>query len=874
MFIAFATALGLWFARPAGSLSAESGMPEASGFSGTLGSFFTADVGIGLGLGLGLAAALAGGILLGASWSIRRSDRLRRIPSAPSETTAHGTESKAARSATRAKHDSNDEISIHQPAIALPDTRAFNEIMIGNSVDAFLVWDVEGTIEHASPSAERLFGRSPGRLVGSSLRHLLDPRHHASYDQRRSDWDSDDRNRRLLDRPIMLYGLRPDGSRFPFEMVPYETKADGRRLFAAMLRDVSERVQAQQALQRSESLRAVLDALPDAVLVHRDEILLYVNPTFLRILGYSEPNQVIGRPLKEFIQPVDWARVQRRLREVEVRGKPLEPAEERFRDREGATVTLEVAKVPVVFDSKPAVAAIGRNVSHRRLEERRMRQIVESAPNGMVMTGPDGRIVLANGHVEEFFGYREDELLGEEIEILISERHRGNHPELRDAYVGKAASQPTGVGVELYARRKDGSEFPVEIILNPIQMEEGLFMLRSIVDLRERKKVESLIAMADRMTAVGTLAAGVAHGINNPLAYVKGNLQFARAEITKLAPDYDEEAREHIEGLEIALDQAIEGADRIRDTVGDLLTYARHESSEVSHGIDLQNVLDSVTRMIRNELRHRTRVEKDYQAAPVVVGDSSRLAHAFTNLLVNAAHAIPEGHAHENLVRISTSTDADSGFAIVEISDSGSGISDSVLPHVFEPFFTTKPVGSGVGLGLSVSQGIISGLGGHILIESELGVGTTVRVLLPPGRVREPRKKVSHRIDAGGSKRILVVDDEPRVLEMLGRLLSRHDVTMATGAREALGRIGSGERFDLIICDLMMPDTTGAQLHAALRAAHPDQADRVIFMTGGAFTTESQSFVEGVSTPVLHKPIELPALEAAIAAVAEATEQS
>ncbi|MEZ4278819.1 MAG: PAS domain S-box protein [Myxococcota bacterium] len=739
----------------------------------------------------------------------------------------------------------------------------------GSAHDADLTWNHAETIEQASRAAEQMFGRNPGELIGTPLRRLIDSRGHDALNLNLIDASA----AREADHERFAFtfcGVRSDGTRFPVEMTIVPASTEGRKAYDAFLRDLSAPASASADLKRSESLRTVIDTLPDAVLVHRDEILVYVNQSFVDLLGYARADDLLGMNLRELVHPDGWELVRNRLRELEVLGKPLDPCEERFVARDGRVVTFEMAKVPIEFDSRPSVVAIGRDVRGRQQADRRLRQAVESAPSGMIMTDSEGHIVLANSHVEHLFGYGESELLGQQIEMLIPERYRAHHPDLRHAYLANPSHRRMGIGPEFHALHKDGHEIPVEIILNPITMDDGVFVLSSIVDVRERKKVESLIAMADRMSAVGTLAAGVAHGINNPLTYVKGNLQFVRREAAKLFAHHGAGKTSSEESdLLVALDHAIEGADRIRDLVGDLLTYARHEPSENSPGIDLHAVLDSVTRMISNELKHRAQLETTYGAVPPVAGDSSRLAHALTNLLVNAAHSIPEGNARHNKIRIKTDYEPVSGLIEVEISDTGAGISAEVLPHVFDPFFTTKPVGRGVGLGLSVSQGIINGLGGTIWIESESGRGTRVHLRLPPGRVREkPLAKASPSTSERGSRRILLVDDEPRVLEMMARMLGHHDVETATGAREALRRIESGERFDVIFCDLMMPETTGAQLHGVLRATHPDLAKRVVFLTGGAFTLESRTFAEWVPNPVLQKPVELETLEAAIREIA------
>lgn len=782
----------------------------------------------------------------------------------------------AAASAIHVRHrrrQSRIEAALDKRTSALAEERAFNQILLENAQDPILVWDREACIQNASSAAERLFGGRAGDLIGRSVTSLLDPRDRAAFEDHAGFLFGAQDDEKHFGLAISLHGLRLDGSPFPFEMHPHPILPGGRNIVVATLRTDTDCRPVEADLQHSESLRAVIDTLPDAVLVHRGMKLVYVNQSFVDLLGYARADEVLGRPLREFIHADDWAGVCARLREVEIRGKRLDPSEERFLARDGHTITLEIAKFPILLDGQPAVTAIGRDIRHRQLSDRRLRQAVESAPSGMIMTDAAGRIVMANSHVERLFGHHEIDLLGQRIEVLIPERFRKSHPALRDGYLGDPTTRRMGVGREFFALHKDGHEIPVEIILNPIPMDDGVFVLSSIVDIRERKKVESLIAMADRMSAVGTLAAGVAHGINNPLTYVKGNLQFIRGEVAELGlPRGGGAAGDRDIDILLALDHAIEGADRIRDMVGDLLTYARHEAADSSQGIDLHAVLESVTRMISNEIRHRAELEKDYGDVPLAAGDSSRLAHAFTNLLVNAAHSIPEGEAQNNRITLSTRTNPVSGFIVIEIEDTGTGIARDVLPYVFDPFFTTKSVGRGVGLGLSVSQGIINGLGGRIGIESEVGVGTRVRVELPPGRAQQSLRPGRVRPSIGHRMHILVVDDEPRVLDMIRRLLKRHHLSMATGAREALGRIGSGERFDVIFCDLMMPETTGAQLHAALRAAHPDQAERIVFMTGGAFTSDSRSFIEWVSNPVLQKPVDVEALEAAIAEVVRASD--
>jgi len=230
----------------------------------------------------------------------------------------------------------------------------------------------------------------------------------------------------------------------------------------------------------------------------------------------------------------------------------------------------------------------------------------------------------------------------------------------------------------------------------------------------------------------------------------------------------------------------------------------------------------------------------------------------FLNLIVNAAQAIQEGQVERN--RIQLSTRLDGRKVIVEVTDTGSGMPPEVLRKLFTPFFTTKPVGTGTGLGLSICHRIVTGMGGQIAVESQLGQGTTFRVTLPVADLERsaPSRPVAPRLpDATRRGRILIVDDEAFVAKALGRTLSReHDVTLISRAAEALARIGGGERFDIILCDLMMPEMTGMDLYAELAGSTPEQAERMIFMTGGAFTPTARAFLDRVPNQRIEKPFD------------------
>ena len=373
--------------------------------------------------------------------------------------------------------------------------------------------------------------------------------------------------------------------------------------------------------------------------------------------------------------------------------------------------------------------------------------------------------------------------------------------------------------------------------------------LASVEDVSERRRIEEQLRLADRMASMGTLAAGVAHEINNPLAFVLGNLDFALRELRRGGADREVLA---------ALEEAREGAARVREIVRDLKTFSRADDSACGL-LDVGRVLRSALSLASNEIRARARLEVQIPPTPPVLASEHRLGQVLLNLLINAAQSIPEGDPSRHVVRAATGVLPD-GRVRVSIADDGSGIPPEIRSRIFDPFFTTKPVGVGTGLGLSICHGIVVSLGGQITVESEVGRGSTFDVLLPAAqaevRPEQPAPAVSPR-----RARLLVIDDEPLVCRALQRILSPpHDVRVQETGRGALAALQADAGYDLILCDLMMPDLTGMDLHGQVAARAPALADRFVFLTGGAFTAGARDFLERVKNERVEKPFEPAAL--------------
>ncbi len=375
------------------------------------------------------------------------------------------------------------------------------------------------------------------------------------------------------------------------------------------------------------------------------------------------------------------------------------------------------------------------------------------------------------------------------------------------------------------------------------------------------------LVMADRRISIGRLAAGVAHEINNPLSFVSGNLEYVASQLPCLLDTLTrgdaKPARELLERFDEAITETREGAHRVASIVRGLRTFARDDEDRRER-VRLDEPLEAAIEMAMHEIKHRAKLVRRFDALPEVLGSEVRLSQVFLNLLVNAAQAIPEGAPGQNEIRVSLRLDP-SGRALVEVADTGCGIPADKRGRIFDPFFTTKRVGEGSGLGLSISRNIVEKLQGEIQFESTVGLGSVFRVLLPVARdgdgVAPEAAPAPPAFRLPPGFRLLVVDDEPMVGAAVARALGDEvEVRISTSGREALDRILAGERFDRILCDVMMPGMSGAELLDEVERRAPRLRAAFIFMTGGAFTEGAVSFLQGHGGPLLEKPLDLAAL--------------
>jgi two-component system NtrC family sensor kinase len=716
----------------------------------------------------------------------------------------------------------------------------------------------EGIVVHdgefvlfANRAASVLTGYPEAELVGMRMSSLVPP----------EGWPAIVAHIRSgSEEPMVGTILKKGGPAVAHEVRAANIEWAGRPARVIAFRDISRDLAQQSELQHEiearraaeRNFRTLIEDSPDGIMVHREGRIVYVNRQMCQMLACRDPAGLLGKPVLEVVHPDVRPAIAARIQQVVSSGRPSPPRDVRLLRQDGGVFVAEMTGVVIEFDGAPAVVAVARDVAERRRSE----TLREGEGRALQLIAADAPLVQV---LDELCRLLEALAPGIRCWFEIAEVETQTQ-----AALAAAAEHAKPVSTLILAA--DGSTLGNFICARAgdelLDVRTGE-LVRRVVHLAgiaiARRRAESQLLVSDRLASVGTLAAGVAHEINNPLAVVATALEWAARHLALAAPD-DPLAQKLSEPLR----DAREAAERVRLIVRDLKVFSRPDV-ERHERLDVREVLETTLRMAGNEIRHRARVVRQYGEVPHVSANEARLGQVLLNLVVNAAQAIPEGMAEANEIRVVTRTDA-SGRAVIEIIDSGVGMSPETLRRAFNPFFTTKPVGQGTGLGLAICRGIVATLGGEIQVESDLGRGSCFRVVLPSAGVAAaaPAPVLAHPEAPAGQVApgtVLVVDDEPQVGSAIARVLAPpHQVTRTTDAREALALLRSGRRFDAVLCDLMMPHVTGMDLYQEVMAFAPEQAQRMVFMTGGAFTTRARRFLEDVRIRSLEKPFQAEAL--------------
>jgi len=559
--------------------------------------------------------------------------------------------------------------------------------------------------------------------------------------------------------------------------------------------------------------------------------IVLVNREVERLFGYSR-EELLAKPV-DLLLPARYREGHTGFRATfmkDPRARAMGVGRDLFGlHKDGTEVPVEIGLTPLITEEGVFVLSSIVDISARKRAEIRFRMAVESSPNGMVMVDQAGNIVLVNREVERMFGYSREELLGKSIEMLVPERFRSRHPGDRARFFRAPNQRAMGAGRDLFGLRKDGTELPVEIGLNPIETEDGLFVLSSIVDIsarqmaeEERRRLEQQLRHAQKLEAIGTLAGGIAHDFNNILGVVFGYAELLQQELES------EQGRAD-------LNEVLTAAERGRQLVRQILAFSRRQPIQ-RKPLPLGDAVEEAVKLLRPILPPGVDLRISIPAdVPRILGDITGIHQVLMNLGTNAAHAMSAGGLLEISVEPFYVRDSmararpdlrEGSYARLRVRDTGIGMEPGVRDRAFEPFYTTKPTGAGTGLGLAIVRGIMLDHGGTIDLESAPGEGTTVTCLFPTLHgIEEAVRPGEPPIPRGAGQRILFVDDEPSLGSIADRNLRDlgYEPTVMgdpAAALELLRR--TPEAFDLLITDLSMPRLGGLDLARAVRALRPD----------------------------------------------------
>jgi PAS domain S-box-containing protein len=590
--------------------------------------------------------------------------------------------------------------------------------------------------------------------------------------------------------------------------------------------------------------RALLEAAPDAMVIvnHAGEIVL-LNLQAEKQFGYRR-NELVGQKVRNII-PQGFAE---RLIADGLRSAADALAQQMGtgiellgRRKDGSEFPIEIMLSPFENAEGILVTAAIRDISVRKAAEKhlaqmegRYRGLLEAAPDAMVVVDQGGEIVLLNLQAERQFGYRRDELVGQKVKNIIPHGFAERLIADGTRSAAEALAQQMGTGIELLARRKDGSEFPIEIMLSPLDGVDGILVTAAIRDITERKRrehesknLEEMLRQAQKMEAVGQLAGGVSHDFNNLLGVILG---YTGIMLDSLSPD--DPNHKGIEEIQKA-------ADRAALLTRQLLAFSRKQVLQPKV-LDLNTVVAGTEKLLQRLIgEHIELLVILKPALGLVKADAGQLEQIIMNLAVNARDAMPPGGKltieTSNVEVDEESVTRPGPHVMLSVTDTGCGMDANTKNRIFEPFFTTKEFGKGTGLGLSTVYGIVKQSGGSIWVYSEVGIGTTFKIYLPcVGPILEnasPGDKLE-KVE-GGSQTILVVEDEAALLQVTHQSLEAvgYLILAAHSPAEAI-RISESHPgpIHLMVTDVIMPGMNGAQLATHLSAPRPDM--KVLYVSG------------------------------------------
>jgi PAS domain S-box-containing protein len=729
--------------------------------------------------------------------------------------------------------------------------------VVEHSVDGLLVIDKAGIVRFANPAAIALFSNKTRNLIGLQL------------------------GSPAIHEPVEVILPGGDGIRYA-EMRATEIAWEGQPANLASLRDITERKQAEEALQKqSEDLRrsetqsrSLVEGAPDTIFVVTDLVISYVNPAGCRLFGANSPQQLLGQPVMERIHPSVHQLVHARIHKIFDNREPAPTVEQVWLRLDGAPFPVEVSSVPITYQGKGSALAYAHDITERkkaeealRRSEDRYRSILEAAPDAVVISNSEGKIVLVNTQAERMFGYSREELLGRDTASLLTERERSSHVQRRAAYFANFQALAVGTAVEIRGLRADGTEFPIEARLSPLKTDGDSLKLAAYRDVTEQRdaeqrklQLEIKVAEAEAANKAKSLfLSTMSHEIRTPMNAILGYAQLMLRD-PQLGPD----AQANLKIINRS------GA-HLLNIINNILDMAKIEAGRLQVApkpFDIRSLLRDLENMFRLRAESKgLQFEVHVSGEPVtqITADDGKIRQVLINLLGNAMKFTERGRVS---LDVCLSRSSEQGLQLsAQVDDTGVGMTPEEQNEVFQPFAQGRSgqrvQHGGTGLGLAISLGMAQLMGGHITMSSQPGRGSTFRFEIPVERGDDrdlpsqsmPQRRVLGIESGPAAPRILIADDQADSREWLTKLLASLGFSVRSAGNGKAAVLAWQEWSpQLILMDIHMPVMNGLEATREIKSRPSGNDTVIVALTADAMEDHRQLAFENDIDDFISKP--------------------
>lgn len=735
--------------------------------------------------------------------------------------------------------------------------------IIDSAMDAIITVDEQQHITMFNPAAEKMFRCPVSDAIGTPLERFLPARFRTSHAEHMRAFGQNSVTRRTMGGFSPLSALRTNGEEFPIEASISQVEINGKKLFTAIVRDVSETAKAREISGR---LASIVESTDDAIISKTlDGVITSWNPAAECLFGYSS-EEAIGKPMLLVI-PQELAHEERDILARIVKGERIEHFETRRVRKDNKQIDVAVTISPLRDNSGRVIGAstIARDITERKRAEEEIRQqagLLSLAP--AVVRDMNDRTVLWTRGAEQLYGYSQKEALGQISHDLLKTVFPEPLAEIQKSLLANGVWEG-----ELEHRARDGKRVIVasQWVLHRDPNGQASRILEVNADITALKQAEALQLRSQKLESLGTLAGGIAHDFNNILSAINGSASLAISQIPNDHP------------AQICLTEIEKAGTRAADLVRRILTFSRPQDQNMQVQA-IEPVIEEALKLVRSTLPAMIEIRTEFsKVLPKVCVDATQIYQVMVNLATNAAHAIGDNRGvievkldertvkeHEVLLY----SEVPAGhYTRLQVNDNGCGMDAATLQRIFDPFFSTKPTGKGTGLGLSVVHGIVTAHHGVMKVYSEPGKGTTFHIYLPAVREAVAVGRAPEReAPMGNGERILFVDDEG-VLLFVGTMTLEQNGYKVTGmpnGESALHELRQNPGgYDIVITDLSMPGMSGLQLAHQLRKVRPDLP---VILTSGYVNPEDQAGADRLAIrAILTKPVNTKELLSTLAAI-------